>query len=162
EGTIDLSAFTPGEQKVLRKALARDPNQRHPSCRAFIKALADANNPSAAQDVGRIDNPSHPRRSGSHWNRTLPLLLLGVVLAALAAWAVYYFFFHTPRTTQAPKRLLLPEGFEARGEAAGGDYPPGIVYKGLQGAGPLEFLLIRRHNPGTDPPTFYLMKHKVT
>jgi serine/threonine protein kinase len=38
----DLSGFEPPERRVLRKALAKAPAKRYPSCRAFVRALARA------------------------------------------------------------------------------------------------------------------------
>ena len=38
----DLSALPPAEQAVLRRALAKKPEQRYPSCRAFVNELIKA------------------------------------------------------------------------------------------------------------------------
>jgi eukaryotic-like serine/threonine-protein kinase len=42
EGTPDLDPLPDAEQQVLRKALAKEPGQRFPTCTAFARALAGA------------------------------------------------------------------------------------------------------------------------
>jgi hypothetical protein len=48
----DLSGVPEAEQRVLRRALAREPERRYPSCRALMRALAAALAPGCVPPVG--------------------------------------------------------------------------------------------------------------
>jgi serine/threonine protein kinase len=48
EATPNLAPLPDAEKQVLRRALARDPHQRYPSCRAFVRALEAAQQGPAA------------------------------------------------------------------------------------------------------------------
>jgi len=63
----DLEPLSPAEKRVLLKALAKDPGQRYPSCRAFARALAEA--------VAMAPAPGRPPRA---W-------LVGVTVAGVLA-----------------------------------------------------------------------------
>src|SRR5262249_50945143 len=65
----DLSPLTPDEQEIIGRALAKDPDQRHPSCMDMVRGLRAA----AARSVPRApmsekdhnsDSPSSVRTEG--------------------------------------------------------------------------------------------------
>jgi serine/threonine protein kinase len=63
EHTPDLSGLPEAEQKVLLRALAKDPAKRFPTCTAFARALEAA---AAGADAGGIAaEPSPPRKKGA-------------------------------------------------------------------------------------------------
>jgi serine/threonine protein kinase len=57
----DLSMLPAAEQPVVARALAKDPEQRWPSCRAFVEALATAGEVPVTPAVGKIAEP-RPRQ----------------------------------------------------------------------------------------------------
>ncbi|MBV9124522.1 MAG: protein kinase [Planctomycetes bacterium] len=61
ERTPDLAPLGPAEQEVLQIALAKEPDQRFPSCLAFVGALERA----WAQDQSRPSSPTAEMSSGS-------------------------------------------------------------------------------------------------
>jgi hypothetical protein len=144
-GTHDFTGFTPGEAAVLRKALSVDPNGRYPTCRDFVAALKKANEPP----------PTTSRRSVLPWAMAaLAVLLLG----GLAAWALL----RPPVGGEVETPTFpLPEGYEAV-DAEEGKPPRRIVYTGLPGAGPIEFVLVPRTTPGKGLASFYITRDKVT
>jgi serine/threonine protein kinase len=88
----DLSMLPERERAVVARALAKDPKDRWPNCRAFVQALRAASaaespatargDASSARDDGVEPSPSLPsRRGGSHRRR--------LSLSALAAVAVF-------------------------------------------------------------------------
>lgn len=75
-GELDFSAVSPAEGKVLRRATARRPNDRYPSCQEMVDALKAA--------AAGIEPPAAPRR----WRQ---LVVAGVLVASIAgATALWY------------------------------------------------------------------------
>src|SRR5262249_24701236 len=74
----DLAPLDEAEQRVLWKALAKNPEQRYPSCRLFVEALKEA----------QVAPPSPPPPLPPQ-RRPLPLLPSFILLlpTALLAWA---------------------------------------------------------------------------
>jgi serine/threonine protein kinase/formylglycine-generating enzyme required for sulfatase activity len=68
EGRPNLDGLPNDEQEVLRKAMAKNPDERYPSCLAFAQALETAVEPVlvATASVGQS-----PRRSGIHKRSTV-------------------------------------------------------------------------------------------
>src|SRR5262249_11647377 len=54
QGQADLEPLPAAEQAVIRKALSREPNDRYPSCTAFVHALEEALGPQLAASNARI------------------------------------------------------------------------------------------------------------
>src|SRR5262249_33624954 len=49
EGTPDLAPLQEAEQQIIRKALAKNPDQRYPNCQEFVRALAEVLAPERGQ-----------------------------------------------------------------------------------------------------------------
>src|SRR5690606_20508866 len=70
-----LSALPAGDRDVVAKALAKDPNERFPNCRAFVEALPPARGrrptdpkpppPPLPKPATQNRNPSEETRTGS-------------------------------------------------------------------------------------------------
>jgi hypothetical protein len=132
----DLVHLDKAEQQVLEKALAKSPKERYANCKEFTGALERAIFPP----------PSVPSK---WWVRTLlVLVLLLLTVLGFAAWRW---------------RPDLPEGFEPAAAATAVFSEPNNRYfydqivKQLPDGQQVEFVLIC----SDDPPTFYIMKHKV-
>ncbi|MCI0463566.1 MAG: serine/threonine protein kinase [Gemmataceae bacterium] len=84
----DLSMLPPAEQQVAARALAKDPQRRWPSCRAFVEALA-----------GAVAGPPQPTRG----LLVTPLVPSPPVSASVAV----------PAPPPAPAAPALPRAFRA-------------------------------------------------
>jgi tetratricopeptide (TPR) repeat protein/serine/threonine protein kinase len=73
----DLTMLPEAERPVVARALAKEPDARWPSCRAFVQALADAAAPSAVVPAPRAKvaapAPAHLETRTTHENRTEPI-----------------------------------------------------------------------------------------
>jgi formylglycine-generating enzyme required for sulfatase activity len=152
----DLAGLNEAEQGVLRQALAKDPEQRHPSCRDFIRALVRAQAPPPPPVI-----VTRPRRA--RWPVLLGLVLLAGLVALLPlAWRLAgQVASQAPAAPLLPLEVWLPEGFVPADDAQilQGYYDR--IERRLEGARPVELLLIRRKRP-EDPPLFYIMRDKVS
>jgi hypothetical protein len=74
----DLATLEEAEQKAILKAVAKDPDQRYPSCRAFAEALSRAVQPQT--------EPPPPQTLGWRW------LLVVMPLLVLLAFVIYHIF----------------------------------------------------------------------
>ncbi len=152
EAAPDLDGLPDVEKRVVLKALDKDPDRRYPSCRAFAGALAEALAPAAAKP---------PRRT--QWSVLLLALVVGL---SLGGAAVLFSLYNSSGGDGEPREPWLPPGFE-RAEGAdvvkgpGGQYLSKRLTYRLEGAAPLEFLLIERSKV-KDPPTFYILRDKVS
>jgi serine/threonine protein kinase len=75
ERTPDLAPLPEAEQKVLLKALAKDPSHRYGSCSEFVHALEEA----LAEQLGRLRPPPKPPAQSRAWwiaAALLPLLTI--------------------------------------------------------------------------------------
>jgi serine/threonine protein kinase/formylglycine-generating enzyme required for sulfatase activity len=150
QGNPNLAPLEKAEEKVLLQALAANPDKRFPSCRDFVRALAEALAPPAKP-------PSRPSR--------VPRLLLGliVVLGATLAGLILRLslFPKTPPQGDPAPLVWLPPNYEPAPDTKRiGPYHERIVYP-LKEADPLVFVLIPRKN-ADDPPTFYMLRDKVS
>jgi serine/threonine protein kinase len=66
-GQPDLTGLTPGEQTVLRRALAKDPAERFETCREFVSALREALAKSPASQATTSAPPPRPVPAGTAW-----------------------------------------------------------------------------------------------
>jgi serine/threonine protein kinase len=153
KGHPDLEGLEKAEQQVLRRALAKDPNQRFLSCRDFVAALTEAAQPKPRPAAPR------PRRAILVAGMLVVGSLLGLILALLLKG---------PKET--PARLpdvWLPPGCtkikirEVEVREFGGKRLYTQVEHELPGADRLVFLLIP---PTKEPPlpAFYILRDKVT
>jgi serine/threonine protein kinase len=159
-GHPDLSGVPEEEQKVLLKALAKDPEQRFPSCTEFVRQLKRANEPPAPPAP-----TAKPVRARSNLLvATFAAVCLGVLVAVLAS----------VRGTSAPQKNeptappvdWLPALWQpaSADEERVEDTTTGRhYYRRIQ----REFenqmvvmILVPRANP-SDPATFYIMENKV-
>lgn len=65
EGSPDLSMLPPGEAAVVARALAKDPNDRWPSCRSFVAALRAAVSAGMPPEAGAGRAPDRAGGDGS-------------------------------------------------------------------------------------------------
>ncbi len=146
----ELVGFNEAEQKVLRKAMAKDPNQRFPSCLSFMQALAVAHAP-----------PPEPKTGSAFSHRLfllLTVLLLGV--SGLSSWLLINRI-STPikKKTTIESAPWLPLDFKVVDDRIKRGYYSAISGQ-LPDDVPVVFLLI----PSGDDahPPFYIMRDKVT
>jgi formylglycine-generating enzyme required for sulfatase activity len=152
ESAPELDGFSAAEQRVLLKALAKCPDQRYPSCLEFVRALARAHAPP-------VPAPAEAHRSP--WPAVLTAVLLTslIALAAVVGWRLFV----RPGPPPPARIAFCPEGFEpAEPLPPGQRYHKRLLYRLGEGVDPLEFLLISREKVGVDPPTFYILRCKVT
>jgi hypothetical protein len=151
-GKPDLDPLPEGEQRILLRALAKDPQQRYPDCVSFIDALRTefAPPPSVAA----------PTRRG--WVvAALALGLLAVLGSLIAVWALMRPSpMALPVILAPPAPLLPPDCQPEEGSSMDGRYYQRILHP-LAGAAPVLFLLIPQNKPG-EPSPFYIMRDKVS
>jgi serine/threonine protein kinase len=143
---LPSGGLSEAEQRLLRKALAQGPDQRFPSCLDFVRALREAATPP----------PPRRRRYSAFWAWVVPLGLIAV-LVGLTVRAIV----KPPSESPTRRPDWLPQGFKVKEDGEGPRLPRSIVFVGLPGVEPIEFLLIPQQKSG-GPPDFYIMKHKVT
>jgi formylglycine-generating enzyme required for sulfatase activity len=88
EKDVDLSALPEAEQKVFRRALAKDPLKRFTNCREFVAALQTANQPKPASET-----PTWNRRL----RNTFPIVAL-LFSILVVSWSSIYSIFQRPGT----------------------------------------------------------------
>ncbi len=190
ERTPDLSGLPETEQKVILKALAKEPAQRYATCREFVRDLERALSPllQAAIADGSIDGSWETAPGDAHTQRmpgggpgaagTIPLTIpvpepslsrralmaaaIGLPLAGAGVFLGWYFF-AGKKEEENPE--WLPPGWQREENAELVPLPDGRqVYKKiahvLEDGTRVPFLLIEKKNP-SDPETFYIMENKV-
>jgi Protein kinase domain/Sulfatase-modifying factor enzyme 1 len=147
----DLDPLPEGEQRILSRALAKDPELRYPDCVSFIDALRSE---FAAPPVAT------PR--GRSWIGAA--LAVGVLAVLSALYVVVWTFMRPPASVAvvpAPARApLLPAGCQPDGTDLDGRYYTRIVHP-LPNAAPIVLLLIPQNKSG-EPAPFYVMRDKVS
>jgi formylglycine-generating enzyme required for sulfatase activity len=155
----DLALLPEAEQAVMRRALAKQPEKRYPSCAAFARALREATAPAQA--------PA-PRPDGG-WGFKVALAAMAVALVAVAA-VLYLVFRQTPTTPTTPPEPAKPtvdwqpKGWEPVSAA---DVVPDMngrkYYRRLvrEVAGQKVVMVLVPRARKADPPTFYIMETKV-
>ena len=153
-GKPNLAALDEREQPVVRRALAKKPQDRFESCETFADALRQAVVVGETQEIGR---PSKPRR--------LALLLIILVLVGVINAGIFFVSQHFARN-----KVLVPPNCEpAKGAETlvCFDLMNRPLYEEidliLETGAKIPFRLIPR-TPGkdSDPATFYIMKNKVS
>lgn len=151
DGDPDLGDLPPTEEKVLRKALAKEPEERYGSCGEFVASLRTAIEESEQKPRFKKDAAPVPG-TGLSWKGMLAAVgLAGVALAAIA-WL-------------RPVDVTLPEGCVAAPDANVVRIGERSYYDHVTKASPagdsVDFLLIPRTD-ASDVETFYMMRDKVT
>lgn len=148
-GTPKLDPLSPAEQQVILKALSKKPEERYPTCAAFVKALRAV-----------VLAPARRRRP-LVWVAALTLFLAAVSAVGIGL----NYFSKTPPTEPEKVNLSVLPGWTAVPDAATHTLPDGrVVPTRLSrpvGEDQLELVLIAPAGPN-DPPAFYMLRNKVT
>lgn len=159
-GKPDVSGVSPAEQKVLLRALAKQPDQRFPTCVAFVQALAGTLVPS------RVDIPAR----GKRFRVAFRSLAIGVT-ALLIALAIT--FWRQPQPAARPPEnppsvSWRPSGWEPEDANVVKDRSERLYFQQLVhyvpgvGGQPQKIVIVAvPQTVPSDPPTFYAMKNKV-
>jgi serine/threonine protein kinase len=155
KGVPDLHGLGEAERKVVLRALAKKPDNRYPSCHAFVHALSEAVLPRPSRTA---------RRSLTARVLTGTILALLLLLGFIHIIYIYLTRHSPPIASESPAEL--PSGFVADGETIinvhGKKHYQRIRYTKLEGVDPLVFILIPKHAHAEMPPTFYIMENKVS
>ncbi|HTU21195.1 MAG TPA: bifunctional serine/threonine-protein kinase/formylglycine-generating enzyme family protein [Gemmataceae bacterium] len=156
QGAPDLSGLSSGERGILLRALAKDPDKRYPSCRAFVNALSETVLPAAASSARSL-----------RW----PLIAAVGALLALLLLVLALMFRPNEQPTAARDAAgppWLPDGSDKYDDAEtevkqvyDKSCYSRIRYDKLEGVDPLVFLLIA-HDSRQDLPAFYILRDKVS
>jgi len=156
----DLNPLPAEEQKALRKALAKRPDDRYPSCKAFVEALKEAVHPPLPQPLAA----SRPR-----WN-PVALAAATLVLFAIGAAALWISKDRGTATVLSPPEIppvvdpvWCPKGWiaDAMEEPRlhdGKKYPKRLTRK----VGVEELVAIRIDSNRLEGKPFYILRDKVT
>jgi hypothetical protein len=155
----DLSGVAEAEQEVLRRALAKTPDQRFPTCVAFVHALKEALTPA------KPEIPAQPR------GVKVPVGLLIFAMLAILVTLVAVRWLHPPQppvspptpprieVTWQPKDWAPEENATDRvQDLSGGWYYLRLVRN--VGGQKVAIVAVPQRAPG-DPATFYIMENKV-
>jgi serine/threonine protein kinase len=154
----DISGVPEAEQKVLLRALAKKPEERFPTCEAFVQALGEALKPAKAEIP--VQRPGIQVPVGS---------LVFALIAILVTLSVVWWRWPSPSPIiQPPPRVEVswqPEKWQPDSNAA--DLVPdrngGRYYRRLvrEVSGQKVVMVAVPQNSPDDPPTFYIMQNKV-
>jgi serine/threonine protein kinase len=161
-GDLELGDLPEEEKKVLRRALARSPDQRYPTCLDFARALREATAPTSAISTGP------PKRS-----RFVLVALGGLVTALVLASALAVVLLRPsptpPGRTEEPKPKVevnwkpptgwLPVKADDLLEDRRGRHCYRQLVRDVDGQR-VVMVLVPQGKP-TDPDTFYIMENKV-
>lgn len=170
----NLNPLPAKEQEVLKRALAKNPDDRFPSCRAFIEALAEAvlppsiamrltHPPDPAPDLTLepAPTPTPPSKRSPRWGITAALVA-GVLVAG---WLIWSFVPRGDENTRPPETLWVPSGWAAAEGSGIVTLDDGRRYhERLTRVVDDERLTAIAIAPkrSTDPPLFYILRDKVT
>ena len=157
----DLKPLPPKEQAALKRALAKDPDKRFPTCAAFAEALKEA------------IAPPKPRPQAS--GKSVKALIVGLGAALTAALVIVSVMLSRPSPTTGdnsdqtkldPTKILVdwqPAGWEPDGNDIIKDRNERRYYKRLvrKVAGEKVILVAIPMTRTSDPKTFYIMENKV-
>ncbi|MEO2087872.1 MAG: protein kinase, partial [Gemmataceae bacterium] len=148
-GTPKLDPLSPAEQQVILKALAKKPEERYPTCAAFVKALR-----------AEVLAPTRRRRPVVWAIAVAALLVIG-----LATGLGVTYFSSTPPTEPKRVNLSVLSGWTAVPDTRTHTLSDGrVVPVGLTrqvGDDQLEVILVVPTMPN-DPPAFYMLRNKIT
>jgi serine/threonine protein kinase len=156
-GKPDVSAVPLAEQRVLQRALAKEPDQRYLSCVAFVEALKEAT--------------AHAKPEFSRDGRGVKIVVwpLAIVLSAMVVvLGVQWLSQRQSRQVGSPEPLPQvswrlqdwdPEDARAIERDSRGHYYYSRLVRWV-GAEKVVMVLVRQTAP-TDPRTFYAMENKV-
>jgi serine/threonine protein kinase len=143
------------EQAVLKKALAKKPELRYPSCVEFTRALQEAVAPK------KVEAPRP-----STWRLKAVVASLALTLTAVIAALVYVANQHHPEPTTPETKFWLPDGWAPKNPAdivkdpkSQREFYARLVRK--IGGRDVEMLAIPQSSPN-DPPFYYIMENKVS
>ena len=163
--TPNLDPLEPAEQAVLLRALAKNPDDRYPNCKAFVKALRQATTPVPVKTAVDID--LGPPRS-----RVGPLTVaLALVLLVSVAGLIYVAVFSPTRPVVVapppaqPEKVLAVPGWTPAAEAGTVTLPDGRkMHKELSRdvAGSKLVAVAVPPARNTDPPPYYMLRDKVS
>jgi serine/threonine protein kinase len=186
----DLSLLSEPEKRVLRRALAKEPTDRYPSCSDFVRDLEGAVGVSSTDKVENTlptpaPAPSNGTRNGQRARRGVwvwGLMVLGVaVLGVAGALAAKHFFEPEPppKPPGEPDQLAGKEKGKEEGKEKAGEKvkekvvsvaPPKDKSRSPDKPPPLSERMVRRIGsedvafrlvrPAAGPP-FYVMENKV-
>lgn len=184
----DLEGLPEAEQAVIRKALAKDPEQRHGSCREFIEALE-----TALADQLFTGSRSAGRASGDAWKtlggtstaggamaaesatwqappKRRPIWIPTLAAAALVAIGIFFALRggggrQDPSNDPLKSPIVLPARADKRSDEVITDRNGKRYYariaRSLPGdTTPVDFVLVPEMDKN-DPKTFYIMEDKV-
>lgn len=148
EHTPDLAPLPAAERRVLLRALAKKPEDRFPSCAAFVAALKEAVCPP-------------PRLPGAVPRRAA--LAAAVAVGCGLAYGLFRLF--APPPPAVPDVTWQPAGWApAAGTEVVTDRDGKRLYRQVErsaGGSPVVAVLVPAARTG-DPPSFYLTRDKVT
>jgi serine/threonine protein kinase len=151
----DLSGIPEAEQEVLLRALAKKPDQRFPTCVAFVQALREALAPAKPE----IPTPQRGIKVVVGW--------LALALAAILIPLCLLLWLRQPGGSPVqsePPRIWQPTGWEAEdskdiiSDRSGHKYFRRLI-RSVDGEKVLA-VVVPQTAPD-DPPTFYIMEKKV-
>ena len=160
----NLDPLPPAEQAVLLKALAKNPDDRYPSCLAFAKALRAA--------VFPPPPPPKPAKEKSGLLSTLAIAFTAaIVVGAIVVGALYLMPPRNNQTTdkkeekQEPPVVRYPAQWVFRdkeGTRTIGDrrYPNRLA-QNIAGENLIAILIYPTNDQGSREP-FYMLEHKIT
>jgi formylglycine-generating enzyme required for sulfatase activity len=159
EEVPDLAPLPLAEQRVLLRALAKKPEDRYPTCKAFVDDLR-------AAVAGAAAPPAPPARTGARRAILIGAFVVGCLLAFLVAWRVFGTPAPVPEGPAAPAATWKPAGWEPTADATIGepDRDGRRFYTRVErtiGDATVTAVLVRATRTG-DPASFYLTENKVT
>ncbi len=160
EDAPDLAPLNGPEARALLRALSKKPEDRFPSCKAFVKALAEAFAPPPPPP----SPPAPPPVAASRW------MTFGLACALVGILVVLLVVALRPLPTRVPEKVppavaWVPESWQPEGEEVVKDWQGRTYYQRLARdlpapAGRVVLVAIPQAGP-SDPPTFYIMQDKV-
>ncbi|MCI0455999.1 MAG: bifunctional serine/threonine-protein kinase/formylglycine-generating enzyme family protein, partial [Gemmataceae bacterium] len=163
----DLDPLPAAEQAVLKRALAKEPDQRFPTCVAFAQALKDATAPSRLAVTLTVTappkpvvpappKPAMPTVPARSWGVRVAVALLALTLtAALIALAVVLW---RPQVSWQPRGWEPEDARDVVQDRNGRSYYRRLVR--TMGTEKVVVVAVPQTAP-TDPATFYVMENKV-